>query len=117
MENVLKRIMHFLKSIVKRLDMSERDRKGRLKESQTKLQKLRTQSDQVITSLRADLQVSIETVCEEVRKYLQRHDVQLRLTALWGPDEIKNIDTESEVTSIDKWTWLKGRIDVAFYDR
>ena len=117
MENVLKRIMHFLKSVVRRLDISEIDRKKRLKESQSKLQTLRTKSDEVIVSLRADLHCSIDTVCEEVRKYLQRHDVQMRLTALWRPDEIPTIDDASEISSNGTWAWLKGRIDTAFYDR
>lgn len=117
MENVLKRIMHFLKSVVIRLDMSERDRLSRLKKSKEKLDKLLSQSGQVIASLHVELQESIENVCVEVRKYLRKPSVQLRLTALWGPKEIPDLDDTPEITSAKKWLWLKERIDAAFYDR
>lgn len=117
MENVLKRIMHFLKSIVKRLDMIEKERHIRLMRSRDKLKKLLTQSEQVIAGLRVEVEEAVEVVCEEVRKYIQKHSVQMRLTALWRSDEIPVIDEDTDITSAEKWVWLKGRIDVAFYDR
>ena len=40
----------------------------------------------------------------------------MRLTALWRPGEIPTVEEAAEITSSDKWTWLKGKIDVAFYD-
>ena len=109
--------MHFLKSVVRRLDISEIDRRQRLRESQSKLQTLRTKSDDVIIGLRAELHCSIDSVCEAVRKYLQKQDVQMRLTAIWRPGEIPTVEKAAEITSSDRWTWLKGKIDVAFYDR
>ena len=117
MENVLKRIMHFLRSVAKRLNMSERDRHMRLQRSKDKLKKLMSHSGEVIASLHAELQVSIESVCVEVRKYLQRPDIQMRLTAIWRDNEIPKMDEEANITSAEKWAWLKGRIDIAFYDR
>lgn len=117
MENVLKRIMHFLKSIVKRLDMADKVRHNRLLSSRDKLKKLLTQSEQVIAGLRVEVQEAIVSVCDEVRKYIQKPSVHMRLTALWRPDEIPVLDEDADITSAEKWVWLKGRIDVAFYDR
>ena len=97
--------------------MIEIERHSRLMTSRDKLKKLLTQSEQVIAGLRVEVQEAIVGVCDEVRKYIQKHSVQMRLTALWRPDEIPVIDEDTDVTSAEKWVWLKGRIDVAFYDR
>ena len=120
MENVLKRIMHFLRSVVKRLDMPERKRQSRLQQSKFKLKKLLSHSGDVIESLRADLFDSIESVWVEVRKYLLRPDIQMRLTSIWRQKEIPQmdeIDEGKDITSVERWAWLKGKLDIAFYDR
>ncbi|KAK3610636.1 hypothetical protein CHS0354_009100 [Potamilus streckersoni] len=109
-ESILRRCVHHLRGMVKRLDRSERENMERSAQARNKLAVLRNKADDVIMTLRADLEIAAKTVCGNIRTHLKDTIPRMRLTTCWTLDELPSSEG-------GKWSWIKDKIDDAFFDR
>ncbi|KAL3853541.1 hypothetical protein ACJMK2_017076 [Sinanodonta woodiana] len=109
-ESVLRRCVHHLRGVVRRLDRSECENMERSAQARNKLGVLRNKADDVIMTLKADLEIAAKTVCDNIRAYLNDVIPRMRLTSCWTLDELPSPED-------GKWLWIKEKIDDAFFDR
>ncbi|XP_060583775.1 uncharacterized protein LOC132739947 isoform X2 [Ruditapes philippinarum] len=111
-ENVLKRTIHHLKTVVRRLDLSDMDLKDKSEIAREKLAKLRCKSESVLEELKAKLDVQSKEMCSELREYLLSEQCKNKLTREWSAGQLPTVDA-----GLGDWQWIRMRIHEAFYDR
>ncbi|XP_052780393.1 uncharacterized protein LOC128217340 isoform X1 [Mya arenaria] len=111
---VLQRSVHYLRTVVRQLELNGRDRQKRSHETTKKLNTLEKKADGVVKQLTDDLNHSVNDVCETLKVYLQTHQVKTKLTQKYG-------SKEGELPDMDRasgtWEWVKRHIDTAFDNR
>ncbi|XP_060586723.1 uncharacterized protein LOC132742365 [Ruditapes philippinarum] len=111
---VLQRLNHFLKTVTI-LDMTQRDHQDYAVNQQMRLQNLKERSNDVVSELLADISERSEHIFREIQKYLSTPQAKLLLCSVWKPDEIPKL--EEKITDVNRWLWVKQRVDDAFFDR
>ncbi|XP_045165820.2 uncharacterized protein LOC123529516 isoform X2 [Mercenaria mercenaria] len=111
-ENVLKRTIHHLKTVVRRLDLSDMDLKEKSETARVKLDRLRLKSESVLRELRAKLDIQSKEMCSELKDHLKSEYCKQKLTRGWSAGEIPSVDS-----GLGDWPWIQMRIHEAFYDR
>ncbi|XP_045166443.2 uncharacterized protein LOC123529918 [Mercenaria mercenaria] len=111
---VLQRSVHYLKTMVRRLDMGDKERQKKTEEVSAKLKTLKEKADDVIKSLYNEMEVAVEDISHQVRNYLHTTQAKTKLTTNWGKKEgeLPDMDYASGT-----WQWIKRHIDTAFDDR
>lgn len=109
LETLLKRSVHHLKTIVYRIDNSEKDLETKMKSVWEKLQTLKLRSEVVINDLRREIEEESETICEEFRKYLQEPKTRIAIT-MW-------IDSELPEVNSAKWEDIKEFLESRTLER
>lgn len=111
-ENILRRTVHHLKSVVKRLDYSDMDLREKSDNARTKLDNLKKRSDCVIETLEGELKEKANDLCKTLREYVSQESVKRKLTTNWDYSDLPSIDR-----GLGNWAWVKTKIDEAFYDK
>ncbi|KAL4226199.1 hypothetical protein ACF0H5_014185 [Mactra antiquata] len=112
--NVLQRSVHYLRTMVKSLDMSDKQRQKRTEVVSHKLKILNHRAADVIKTLYSGMEVAVSDVCNQVCNYLKTGQAKDKLTKNWGknPEELPDMGYASGT-----WQWVKRHIDAAFDDR
>ena len=111
-DNILKRVTHFLKSVVKKLDYSDVELREKSESARTKLENLKKKSEIVITSLEDEINIKAKDLCKTLREYISEPAVKGQLTSNWVIDDIP-----SPFSGLGNWEWIKIKIYEAFYDK
>lgn len=114
-ETVLKRINHYLKTTVARLGWTQRDTHEKSMRQRIKLQNLKERSNAVIKALTINIDERSEEIVTEIQQYLSTPQAEFLLCSVWRNNEIPEI--AGEIKDPQHWTWVKQRVDEAFYDR
>lgn len=109
---MLKRTMHHLKTVVRRLGLSEEDMKAQSEIARRKLDALKVKSEAVLEELIFKLNAESKQMCNELSKYMQCENCKRKITCDWNVGEIPTVDS-----GLGDWTWIRERIHQAFYDR
>ncbi|KAK3610632.1 hypothetical protein CHS0354_009096 [Potamilus streckersoni] len=109
-EKVLKRSLYHLRTVVKRLDLSERDLKEKLEDTQERLNKLQNDSNSVISDLKKDLEKLTQDICGQLQSYLDTPMIRTRLVGCWLEGELPKADVGS-------WAYIKAKVEDSFYNR
>ena len=112
LENILKRVIHYLKSVVKRLDYSDMELREKSDSARTKLDNLKKKSEVVINSLEEEINSKAKDLCTTLREYVSQPTVKAKLTTGW-----KLGDIPSQDMGLGNWDWIKLKIYEAFYDK
>lgn len=111
-ESILRRTVHHLKSMVKRLDYSDTDLRERSHNTGTKLDSLKKRSDVVISTLKVELSRKRDDLCKTLREYFNQDSVKRKLTTGW---ELADVPISDE--NLGNWAWVEGKIYETFYDK
>lgn len=103
LENLLKRSVHHLKTIVHRIDGSEKDLETKMRSVWEKLNTLKLRSEIVINGLRKEIEEETDTICEEFREYLKEPRTRMAIT-MW-------IDSELPEVESGKWEYVKESLE------
>ncbi|KAL4226499.1 hypothetical protein ACF0H5_014484 [Mactra antiquata] len=111
-ENILKRIIHHLKSVIKRLDLSDKDLKTDSENTRSKLENLRQRSDSVLGDLKTKLRIEYGVINQELKEHLQSNYCKEKITRNWKHDCVPNVEN-----GLGNYRWLRSRIHEAFFDK
>jgi hypothetical protein len=95
--------------------MTQRDHQEYAVNQQMRLQNLKERSNDVVSELLADISERSEHIVREIQKYLSTPQAKILLCSVWKPDEIPKL--EEKITDVNRWLWVKQRVDDAFFDR
>ncbi|VDI31864.1 Hypothetical predicted protein [Mytilus galloprovincialis] len=91
LETVLKRSVHHLKTIVHRIDNSEKDLETKMRSVWDKLNTLKMKSELTINELRKQIQEETDEICEEFGAYLRLPKTRMAITS-WIENELPDIE-------------------------
>ena len=111
-ENVLKRLVHHLKSVVKQLDYTDMELREKSEVIRQKLGKLSEQSDNVIEELTRNVNEEAKELCNTLSEYLKKPYCKIKLLSKWNTNEIPKVDS-----GLGDWGWIQNKIQEAFFDR
>ncbi|KAK3610631.1 hypothetical protein CHS0354_009095 [Potamilus streckersoni] len=109
-ETMLQRSQYHLRTVVKRLDLTERDLRQKLKTTQEKLKTLEKKSDSVISELRHDLEILTQNISKQLEIYLKTPMVKTQLVSCWAEEDLPK-------AYLGSWAYIKARVEDAFYVR
>lgn len=109
---MLKRTIHHLKTVVKRLDLSDLDLKERSDTAREKLITLGKKSDDVFKKMRSDLGIECQLMCTELSEFLKSEYCKKKLLDDWSSHEIPDVES-----GLGDWPWIRSRIHEAFFDK
>lgn len=124
MAQVFSRSRHQLQVLLDQVNMSENDRKEKVKEIKDKLNNLESKSAEVLEKLRNELEQTSEDICKEFRPELRKPYSRMNLTK-WLPEELPVLGdggwpivkmklrwkiAERLVTLLEEWESEKGLI-------
>lgn len=112
--SVLQRTVHYLRTIVRGIDMSEHERDSKKIQTKKKLHALKTKAEAVTKKLRNEVDKAVHDICEKVREYLKTPQARLKLTTNWGKDADELPDL---YLCAGGWDWVKRHIDGAIDSR
>lgn len=92
LETVLKRSVHHLKTIVHRIDNSEKDLETKMRSVWDKLNTLKMKSELTINDLRKQIQEETDEICREFGTYLQMPKTRMAITS-WIENELPDIES------------------------
>lgn len=110
-ENILIRSGHHLKTLVRRLDGSERDLEDKMKEVFLKLESLRKRSDCVLEDMNTRIRAESEDIYKHFREYLRSSGSRVAITS-WIEDELPHKDDSNT-----NWLEVKNKIDILISTR
>ena len=110
LETVLIRSVHHLKTIVRRIDNSEKDLATKMKSIHAKLTNLRQKSSEVIQLQRAKLKAEKEVIIQAFREELKKPQVQFRLCH-WLDNELPTADNWDSIKKIVRDLVIKRILD------
>ncbi|KAJ8301061.1 hypothetical protein KUTeg_020048 [Tegillarca granosa] len=103
-ENILLRSAHHLKTLVRRLDSSERDLEDKMKQVFEKLEGLRKRSDCVLEDMNTRIRAEAEDIYKQFRQYLRSPASRIAITN-WIEDELPSKDDNTI-----SWIEVKNKI-------
>lgn len=117
-KTILLRSVHHLKTIVGQLNRSDNRMEADMNKALIKLEKLKTDSTEIITSLRADINKTSQDICDEFREHLKSPVTRMTITQ-WIDLELPHHTTYDEDGSVVKKNWgqLKTEIDERIIDK
>lgn len=104
LETILKRSVHHLKTIVHRIDNSEKDLETKMRNVWGKLNTLKMKSEIVTNDMRKQIEEETVQICEEFRQYLDSPKTKMSITS-WIEDELPNDE------SFISWSDLKENLN------
>lgn len=111
-ENVLKRIIHHLRTVVKRLDLSDMDLRFKSETARAKLSSLKQKSDVVFDNLKATLDEECSVIRRELKEFLDSEYCRNKLLRGWNSGDLPSVDG-----GLGEWDWIRVKLHEAFYDK
>ena len=117
-KTILLRSVHHIKTIVRQLNSSDNRMEADTNKALIKLEKLKTESTEIITSLRTTIDKTSQNICDEFREHLKSPVTAMTITQ-WIAHELPHHTTEDEDGHKVKKDWgqLKTEIDERIIDK
>lgn len=111
-ENVMARLSHHLKTVVKRLDISDKKLNEESNKISQKLERLKHKSQLVLMEEQKKLELSSQRIHQIVKNHLMSERGMNGCVSGWREAELPILSSEH----LD-WTWIKRKIHELFFDK